>query len=321
MGGVKDKIEAFDELYDRELKTLLHPLDQQRKAYLKQMTLSVLLLISIIAGSVFLLPVANYLVGIGVLLIGCYLIRRNYKTFKAKFASDFKQEVITKLIRGVDKTLEYAPAAGIEKEVFVKSGLFPGTIATYVSEDRVEGKIGDTALCFSEIHARTKTKDTGNHSETYQDLFKGLFFVATFNKAVSSRLFIYPDYFGGRLSNIQESLLKGMHRNDQLETIRLEDPEFEKQFSVFGTDQVDARYILSPSLMARLLELSKKYRYFAVSFADNQIYVVFHLSKNLFEPRILRSVSNQKQLEEYVTYIVLMVGIIDDLKLDYTIRD
>lgn len=318
---MKNKDELVDELYDRELKALLHSLDQRRKAYLRQILLSVLLLAGIIVGCILYLPVGNYLVGIGALLIGCYLIRRNYKIFKAKFASDFKHEIIAKLIRRIDKTLEYAPHAGIEKEVFIKSGLFPGTIATYVSEDRVAGQIGDTALCFSEIHARTKTKDTGSHSETYQDLFRGLFFTAEFNKAVSSRLFIYPDYFGGKLSTIQESLLKGMHRNDQLETIRLEDPEFEKQFSVFGTDQVDARYVLSPSLMARLLELSKKYRYFAVSFADNQIYVAFHLTKNLFEPRILRSVSNQKQLEEYVTYIVLMVGIIDDLKLDQAIRD
>ena len=31
--------------------------------------------------------------------------------------------------------------------------------------------------------------------------------------------------------------------------IKLEDPEFEKLFAVYGDDQIEARYILTPALM------------------------------------------------------------------------
>lgn len=318
---MKNKDEAFDQLYDRKLNALLYPLEERRRAYIQQFLLSVLLLLIAVMGCLLYLPVANYLTGIVALLIGCYLILRKYKAFKKTLASDFKREIITKLIQLADEKLKYVPDAGIAKEVFIKSGLFPGKIAMYSSEDWVEGQIGDTAICFSEIHAQTATKDPGSHTETKQDLFKGLFFAAEFNKQFSSQLFIYPDYFGGRFTKIQESLFRGMLGKDSVEVIRLEDPKFEKHFSVFGTDQVDARYILSPALMERLLVLREKYRYFAVSFIENQIYVAFHLNKNLFEPRIFRSVNNQKQLEDYLNYSLLMIGIVDDLKLNNNLRD
>lgn len=315
------KVEALERLYDRQLKASLQPLEERRRTYLKQVLLSVVLLSVIIPGCLVYLPVANYLAGSIVLLTGCYFMWRNYKAFRKTFAGDFKREIIKKLIELIDKKLEYVPDAGIAQEVFVKSGLFPGNIATYSSEDWVEGQVGETVICFSEIHAQTATKDPGSHTETHHDLFKGLFFTAAFNKQFSSRLFIYPDYFGGRFSTIQEVLFRGMLGKKQVEVIRLEDPKFEQCFSVFGTDQVDARYILSPALMERLLALREKYRYFALSFFENQIYVAFHLNKNLFEPRIFRSVTTKKQLEDYLNYIVLMIGIVDDLKLNDHSRD
>jgi hypothetical protein len=43
----------------------------------------------------------------------------------------------------------------------------------------------------------------------------------------------------------------------KLERIGLVDPTFEKQFEVYGTDQVMARYLLTPSFMERLLDLEK----------------------------------------------------------------
>jgi hypothetical protein len=41
--------------------------------------------------------------------------------------------------------------------------------------------------------------------------------------------------------------------------IRLEDPRFEKEFCVYGEDQVEARYILTPSLMERILAFKNKW--------------------------------------------------------------
>ena len=37
--------------------------------------------------------------------------------------------------------------------------------------------------------------------------------------------------------------------------MKLENPDFEKTFDVYSTDQIEARYLLSPSMMERLLAL------------------------------------------------------------------
>ena len=47
-------------------------------------------------------------------------------------------------------------------------------------------------------------------------------------------------------------------RFGRLEEIELEDPEFMEHFRVYSTDQVEARYILSPSMMERLLAFRRE---------------------------------------------------------------
>ena len=40
--------------------------------------------------------------------------------------------------------------------------------------------------------------------------------------------------------------------------IKLEDEEFEKQFAVYGTDQIELRYILTPKMMQDMTALQSK---------------------------------------------------------------
>ncbi|MBY0563858.1 MAG: DUF3137 domain-containing protein [Hyphomonadaceae bacterium] len=49
----------------------------------------------------------------------------------------------------------------------------------------------------------------------------------------------------------------GSNNGKKLERVRLVDPTFEKTFEVWGTDQVEARYLVHPVMMERLLELEK----------------------------------------------------------------
>jgi hypothetical protein len=47
----------------------------------------------------------------------------------------------------------------------------------------------------------------------------------------------------------------GESNGHKLERVRLVDPSFEKAFEVWGTDQVEARYLLHPVMMERLIAL------------------------------------------------------------------
>lgn len=70
-----------------------------------------------------------------------------------------------------------------------------------------------------------------------------------------------------------------------LERVGLEDPVFEKAFEVWGNDQVEARYILHPVLMQRLLDLESvlKGKRLRCAFENGDLLVAVE-GGNLFEP-------------------------------------
>lgn len=70
-----------------------------------------------------------------------------------------------------------------------------------------------------------------------------------------------------------------------LERVGLEDPLFEKAFEVWGNDQVEARYILHPVLMQRLLDMEArlKGKRLRCAFEDGDLLVAIE-GGNLFEP-------------------------------------
>ena len=72
--------------------------------------------------------------------------------------------------------------------------------------------------------------------------------MADFNKNFNGHTVVLPDTAEKILGKFGQSLQSMSSRG---ELVKLEDPEFEKEFCVYGDDQVEARYILSPALMKR----------------------------------------------------------------------
>ena len=71
----------------------------------------------------------------------------------------------------------------------------------------------------------------------------------------------------------------------QLETVSLEDPDFEKAFEVTSTDQVEARFLLSPEFMQRLVELRnvRAGSGLRCSFIDRKLHIAIPSAFGLFE--------------------------------------
>jgi hypothetical protein len=99
--------------------------------------------------------------------------------------------------------------------------------------------------------------------------------------------------------------------------IKLEDPEFERCFVAYGNDQVQARYILSTSLMERIVAFRKKAdRPIYLSFVDSKVFVAVSYTRNLFEPKLLGTIMDFDRLCQYSEDLSLAVGIVDDLNLN-----
>ncbi len=235
------------------------------------------------------------------------------------FTSEFKEKIVGEVVRFVDANLLYAPGNGIDRQNYMNSQIFLTNPDRYKCEDYVSGMIGETQIEFSEIHSEYKTESTdskGNHHTEWHTIFRGLFFIADFNKNFHGATVVLPDLAEktfGFLGKIFQSW--NLTRRGQL--IKLEDPDFEKLFVVYGDDQITARYILTPGLMQRLVEFRKNvHNTIFLSFKESKVYVAISINRNLFEPRIFRSNEDFAIIKDYFLNLELAVQIIEELGLN-----
>lgn len=232
----------------------------------------------------------------------------------SEYGEQYRKEVVAKSVSELGGGLTYNPENGISMIDFSNSG-FPmfAKPDRYASYGAIKGQIGKTDFIFSEVLAESITED-GHNNRQYTELFRGVFFIADLRKQISSATIIYPDamkYF--------KRLLFPNYGNGGFKKVGLEDVRFEKYFEVFGTDQVEARYLLSPALMSRIVGFKQKTKMqMQFSFIGNKVYfgLFYSAGKGLYKPPLFTSVYNQKPLRNYIASLKFMIDIVKELNVN-----
>lgn len=310
-------ISELTDFYYKVLYPDLQHLEQQRKELKKKITqaaLGLTFVLLLIVGFLlsYNMPVEIFVfVGFGYISIGGFL----YRYMTKEYTFDFKQKIIEPLIHAIDEQLSYSAQAYVPRHVFEHSDLFTSRIDRFRGNDYIQGKIDGIPIEFSDLHVEKKER-TQKRQEYWHTIFKGLFIASEFNKKFHGKTVVLPDRaqntFGDMLGHWLQS--NNLHR-DAL--VKMDSPEFEKEFVVYSTDQIEARYILSHSLMQRILNFKHKSKHpLYVSFIANRIYLAIYYDKDLFEPSVFRSLLEYKIAMEYIQTLHLAVGIIEELKLN-----
>jgi hypothetical protein len=309
----------FAHFYATVLVKDLKPLEAMRKTALRHVIIVGAMGAAILAGSV-AFTAANHF-GFGPIAIGVVLVASAggfiYRYLIEDYVDAFKASIIAKIIAFVDPALEYEPRQHIGQSHFVASCIFNRVPDRLRGDDYVKGTIGSTAIEFSEIHAEYKTESHSSRGRQrhWHTIFKGLFFAADFNKQFSGRTVVLPDT-AQKVLGAAGSFLQGLDKS-RGQLVKLEDPEFEKLFVVYGDDQVEARYIRSTSLMERIVKFQRKTgRPIFLSFVGTQVHVGVSYHKALFEPRVFSSIAGFKGVETYFDDLHLALGIVEDLNLN-----
>lgn len=226
---------------------------------------------------------------------------------------DFKRKVLPILLKSLDESLLYNDDSFIRMEEFNGSQLFSRP-DRYSGKDFVTGTIGETTVRFSMVHAeeehresRRGSSDGINHDEIkFTTLFRGLFFVADFNKNFYSSTLVKH---------------KGIDFISKLfgSYVALEDPEFNRLFTVNSTDQVEARYILTPSLMQKFKELFAKVGAFQASFVNGSLFMAIEMPYDAFEPEMTKSLAEVGQRTKILGNLKAIIQIVEDLGLNVRI--
>ena len=169
-----------------------------------------------------------------VLFIFCILL---LITPVRKFRTQIANEVLPKILKQ-NWQLDFAIKPNKSIISYQKFRIIP-TFTSELSKDYISGAYKD--LDFEMFSTRLiKIVDRNN----VRQVFNGTVIKVSINKKFSGTTVIKRDYGLLNILNLELGLSK----------VALEDPEFEDQFEVFASDQIEARYLLTTSLMARILE-------------------------------------------------------------------
>lgn len=231
-----------------------------------------------------------------VLILSVPLIAKSFYT--QGLATDFKEKVVAAALTKIYPGLTYLPKRGLSQSAFESANLFDSP-DRYKGEDLVEGKHKKTVFSFSEVHAEKRHKSKNNTS--YSDIFRGLFMVADFNKHLKNETYVYTS--GGKWFS-------------RFKRVRLENPVFEKNFKTYSNDEIEARYILTPSLMEKIIALETNFdAQLYMSFKGSNVYIALKSHNNYFEPNMSQEVT-QETLREVINEMDACIGIIDELDLN-----
>lgn len=273
-----------------------------------------LIVAGIVSGT---LAIAGAIVGGIVLITGIVFYNKGNTKFN-EYRHYFKQGAVRFALKSIDESLDLEYQSGLSESEFIYSQLFSTKPDRYNSEDQIYGISGKTKLSFSEVHAEYKTETrTKNGTQTHwHTILKGIVFHADFNKHFNGITVVRPKDIGATFGAWISKTMP-IFSSSGRELVQLESPEFNRNFVTYSTDQVEARYILTPGMMERLCELNKRCSYtISVSFFDSSVFIAFPLNKNYFEPPVHKTLLDPNLLEEDTEVIRFMYGIIKDLDLN-----
>ena len=318
--------EKFKELFYSQLKPILRNLDSKRVRILFRFVVTFLITLLILLSYIVLVsvfeeeflgafdysPVPLIISFIFIVILIVFLWIYFGKAYK-RYKMSFKDQIVRPLINTINPELVYYPENYITEGTFKSSRIFRDHYNRYSGDDHVTGSVGKTVIEFSELHV-ARVQQSGKQTQTIP-IFDGIFFCADFNKNFKGETYVLPDYAEKWFGAIGRFLQKGSIKYGKV--VRMENVDFEKEFAVYSTDQVEARYILSTSLMERILNLKKKFRKkIHISFVSSNLYIAITFFGRLLEPTLFRRLDNYKINKSYFDLIKSLNDIVEDLNLN-----
>ena len=271
---------VFSDYYDREVKALVDTMEFARQVALaesnsrKWPAYGIVFPICLI-----LLTWAGVKIDLRILLYGAFgigfLLVKYVNEPLRKFEATRDDSVIPKIV-AYFPGFKYQRDSPAEASSITESAIIPRG-DRQVGGDRVQGVHSETQIVISEIKT-TEQRGSGKNRHTVT-LFKGLLMKIEFEKPFSGVTLVE------RESGSYGFALPGLLGGRKLEPVSLEDPDFEKEFRVRSTDQVEARYLLTPDFMVRLHDISVggQAQNLRCSFVNRKFYLAIPTDKDYFE--------------------------------------
>ncbi len=298
---LSEKLNGFNDYYERDLKEVLADIEiRRKKAFQNFLTAGAI--IALIAIVFLILTNANapiVAIGIGGLIVLAYFyskvlnLRRRAKLSVLPIICDY-----------LEFEYSYAPRINLLAK-FRGLALIP-SYDEEEREDEISGSLKEVDFWLQEVKLiEVKQEEDG---ESLTTVFKGLLCHFDFHKSFKGTTIGRKDFTA--LGNFFSGFTTSGER------VKLEDPEFENKFEVFSTDQIEARYLLTPGFMQRVLDLLRipDIKHVQFAFDDGKFYMAIESPKKFFEGGDV-NLNEPEYVQNIINDIALVFDVVRTLNL------
>ena len=248
----------------------------------------------------------------------------------SKFKSvnkECKQTLLPKLMMFIQPEMKYQPEAGIDIREFQDSVIFQGhRISKYETEDLVTLKINNVAVKLAEVRALQRSKNSNKSSSGYRSIFSGLFVRAQYPQSFSSNIIIKKDLrnsiasragkaflgetFGGLVDTMTDKIDSLNLTGDR---VKIDDTDFENQFTVYCKNEEYANRVLHPSIRNKMTAFAIQTQYdVQFSFTGNHLNIALGLP-NLFEWDYSTTFHDFEKFKGYLFQLLFAISMVSNL--------
>lgn len=211
-----------------------------------------------------------YIYYILVTIATIFSIKKALAKIMYKLNEDIMRDLFAFISNNGLENVMYDPKKMLSEEALEKMELFNLDVVKYRGKNYIKVPYNKNNMVFSDIKTyiidiiETKKeiyKDGKKYIRTIRkkkkrNIFDGLYIGATLNKKNTNHIYLIPNNFNDTF--LQSKIMN--YIKYQGTPVMLENLEFSKKYKVFCDDEVQARYILSLSLMERINKLDELYK-------------------------------------------------------------
>ena len=255
--------------------------------------------------------------GGGILSVFVLILPYNaLKLLELKFNANYKNLILNQFL-SANKNISWQNKEFLPQDDFTDSKLFNyQTIWNYTGSDLFQQKEFNFRGSRLIVHQREVNSSAGKTEVKITEIFNGYLFIADFNKAFQHHTFIVPDTGRQVLGEVYGEMVNEWIKRGGAKLVQFEDVNFEQKFSVYSTDELEARYLLSTKLIERITQFSDHfYQAISISFCNNKIYIAVATEKDILTPHIYGKIDDPVFLEKQISQLNALLTLPEQLDL------
>lgn len=238
---------------------------------------------------------------------------------RKSIASAYRNKIVIPLMGQLGEAFSFSYEGGIDEQELRNSKLL-NFIHMHKLEQKKHTRFKEAGRSIEMVDVMLEQQYNDADNKPILKRHCGLFVAAPTQLNITGTTLIVPD-LAERIAGDAGKAVQNQER-EALPIIRLDSPEFEKHFIVYGSDTTQAHYLLNYTVMEAMTKTAQKFP-FRLSFCAQHIYVFIDLAGGWLEPQIgweKRPMASFEGIKEHFEMMDSIIDLIHTIEAHHLLR-